>query len=178
MTRISFRCQRFFFLIFLAAAVCSLSLLSPAAAQGEVTLPAGTRLLVKMETSVVSSEAGKGDPFTGFLEKPVTVEGKTVFSRGTRVHGQVIVAVDEGKISGRPGMGLHLVEIEAENGTVSIKTLSQGFIGTTQGTVNNVVTGKVVGQAGPGIAVDASGRVVVKSGALIEFSLVGAVVVE
>ena len=178
MTRTSFRCLPVLFLIFLVAAVCSLSLPSPAAAQAGVTLPAGTALLVKMETLIVSGQADKGDPFTGVLEKPVTVEGKTVFPRGTKVHGQVIVAVDVGNISGRPAIGIHLVEVETESGTIPIKTLSQGFVGTTEGTVNNVVTGKVVGQAGPDVVVDSSGRVVVKPGTLIEFSLVDAVVVE
>ena len=178
MTKTSVRCLPVLFLIFLVAAVCSLSLSSPAAAQSGVTLPAGTKLLVKMETLIVSGQAGKGDPFTGVLEKPVTVEGKTVFTRGTQVHGQVIVAVDVGNISGRPAIGIHLVEVETQSGTVPIKTLSQGFVGTTQGTVNNVVTGKVVGQAGPGVVVDSMGRVTIKPGALIEFSLVEAVGVE
>jgi len=44
--------------------------------------------------------------------------------------------------------------------------------------VNNVVTGKVVGPAGPGVVVDSMGRVTIKPGALIEFSLVEAVGVE
>jgi hypothetical protein len=147
-------------------------------ADGAVTVPAGTGILVKMQSAVVTDEAGKGDPFTAILEKSVTVDGRTVFARGAKVHGQIIEAVDVGNISGRPGMGLHLVEVETENGTVPIKTLSQGYVGTTQGTVNSVITGKVVGPAGPGVAVNSSGRVVVKSGALVEFSLVDPVVVE
>jgi hypothetical protein len=178
MTKTSFRCLPVLFLIFFMAAVCALFLPSPAAAQAGVTLPAGTALLVKMETLIVSGQADKGDPFTGVLEKPVTVEGKTVFPRGAEVHGQVIVAVDVGNISGRPGIGIHLVEVETESGTVPIRTLSHGFIGTTQGTVNNMVTGKIVGPAGPGVSVDSSGRVTIKQGALIEFSLVEAVEVE
>jgi len=163
-------------LIFLVTvAVTSLPPPAPAFAQDMITVPAGTSLLVKMQTAIVTGKARKGDPFTAVLEKPVAVDGKTVFPRGAKAYGQVIVAVDTGNISGRPGMGLHLVEVETENGTVSIKTLSQGFIGTTQGTVNSVITGKVVGPAGPGVVVNSSGRVVVKSGALVEFSLVEAV---
>jgi hypothetical protein len=174
MAKISFRCIPLIVLILLVSvAVPSLS-----DAQDAVTVPAGTTLLVKIENLIETGKASKGDPFTAVLEKSVTVQGKAVFPRGTRVHGQVIVAVDVGNISGRPGMGLHLVEVETESGTVSIKTLSQGFVGTTQGTVNSVITGKVVGQAGPGISVDATGRVVVKPGALIEFSLLEAVVVK
>ena len=174
MTRVSFRCMPLIVLVFLVAVtVPALSV-----AQDTVTVPAGTGLLVKMETLLVTGEASKGDPFTGVLERPVTVEGKTIFPMGTRVHGQVVVAVDVGNVSGRPGIGLHLVEVEAESGTLSIKTLSQGFVGTTQGTVNSVITGKVVGQAGPGVVVDSSGRVVIKPGALVEFNLLEAVEVE
>ena len=161
-----------------AAAVSSLSMPSPGAAQNAVTVPAGTGLLVKIETPLMTGEAGSGDPFTGVLDKSVAVDGKTVFTRGTRVHGQVIVAVDVGNISGRPAMGLHLLEVEAASGTVSIKTRSQGFVGTTQGTVNRIAAGAVVGEAGPGIAVDSSGRVTVKPGALVEFQLADPVEVE
>jgi hypothetical protein len=177
MARTTLRCLLFIILIFLAA-VSSFSLSSPAVAQDTVTVPAGTGLLVKIETLLMTGEAGSGDPFTGVLEKPVAVDGKTVFTRGTRVHGQVVVAVDVGNISGRPAMGLHLVEIDGASGTVSIKTRSQGFVGTTQGTVNRIAAGTVVGEAGPGIAVDSSGRVTVKPGALVEFQLADPVEVE
>jgi hypothetical protein len=149
-----------------------------AIAQDAVTVPAGTVILVKMQSVFVTGQAKKGDSFTAILEKSVTVDGRTVFSRGAKVHGQVIVAVDVGNISGRPAIGIHLVEVETESGTVPIRTLSHGFIGTTQGTVNDMVAGKVVGQAGPGVVVDSNGRVVIQTGALVEFSLVDPVVVE
>jgi len=174
MTRISFRYLPLILLIFIAAAAVP----SHSRADGAVTVPAGTAILVKMQSAVVTGEASKGDSFTAILEKSVVVNGETVFARGTRVHGQVIVSVDVGNISGRPAMALHLVEVETETGTVPIKTLSQGFIGTTQGTVNSVIAGKVVGQTGPGVAVDSSGRVTVKPGALIEFSLLDPVEVD
>jgi hypothetical protein len=141
-------------------------------ADDAVTVPAGTVILVKMQSAVVTGEAKKGDPFTAVLEKSVTVDGRAVFPRGVRVNGLVLEAVEKGNISGRPAIGIHLVEIERDNGKVSIKTLSQGFIGTTQGTVNSVITGKVVGQAGAAAMVTSSGEVAIKAGALIEFSLV------
>ena len=173
MTRISFRCMPLIVLVFLVAiAASSLSPPASAVAQDMVTVSAGTSLLVKMQSSVVTGQAKKGDSFTAVLEKSVTVAGKTVFPRGAKAYGLVLEAVEKGNISGHPALGIHLVEIETVSGTASIKTLSQGFIGTTQGTVNSVITGKVVGQAGPGISVDASGQVAIKSGALVEFSLV------
>ena len=57
MTRTSSRCLLFIVLIFLVA-VASLSLSAPAVAQDAVTLPAGTALLVKIETLILTSEAG------------------------------------------------------------------------------------------------------------------------
>ena len=174
MTRVSFRCMPFLVLIFFVA----VAMPSHSRADDAVTVPEGTVILVKMQSAVVTGEAKKGDHFTAVLEKSVTVAGKTVFHRGAKATGLVLEAVEVGNISGRPGMGVHLVEVETESGIVSIKTLSQGFVGTTQGTVNRVVTGKVVGQANPGVIVNSSGRVTIKSGALIEFSLVDPVVVE
>ena len=167
MARISFRYLSLMLLVFFAAAAVP----SGSGADEAVTVPAGTGILVKMQSAVVTGEARKGDPFTAVLEEPVAVNGKTVFARGLKVHGRVVEAVDTGNISGRPAMALNLTEIETKNGTVPIRTLSQGFIGTAQGTVNSGIAGKVVGPAGPGVVVDSTGRVTVKPGALIEFGL-------
>jgi len=160
-------------LVFLVAITAS-SLSPPASAlaQDMVTVSAGTSLLVKMQSAVVTGEAKKGDHFTAVLEKSVTVDGKTVFHMGAKATGLVLEAVEKGNISGHPALGIYLVEIETASGTASIKTLSQGFVGTSEGTVNRITAGAVVGQAGHGISVDASGQVAIKSGAMVEFNLV------
>jgi len=174
MTKISFRCTPLIVLIFLVVvAVPTLSL-----ADSAVTVPAGTVILVKMQSAVVTGEAKKGDPFTAVLEKSVTVDGRAVFPRGAKAYGLVLEAVEKGNISGRPAIGIHLVEIETDNGKVSIKTLSQGFVGTTQGTVNKITAGATTGQGGADAMLTSSGDVAIKAGGLIEFSLVDAVVVE
>ena len=171
MSRISLRCPPAAFKVFLAVAVCTISLLSPYAAHSGITLPAGTPILVKMKTLLVTGQVSKGHRFTGFLEKSIFVGNQRVLTRGSRVYGEVFAAVEVGNISGRPAMGLQLDKVETAEGAVYIRTLSQGFVGTIEGTVNNMVTGKIVGPAGPGITVDSAGRVTIKPGALIEFSL-------
>ncbi len=179
MTRISFRCMPLIVLIFLVAvAASSLSPPASAVAQDMVTVSAGTSFLVKMQSAVVTGQAKKGDPFTAVLEKSVTVDGRTVFARGTKAYGLVLEAVEKGNISGRPAIGIHLVEIETDNGKVSIKTLSQGFVGTTQGTVNKITAGATTGQGGADAMLTSSGDVAIKAGGLIEFSLIDPVEVE
>ena len=176
MARMSF--SRMLLLVLISLGIAAVPSLATAQDQDMVTVPARTMLLVKMQTLLETGKVSKGDVFTAVLEKPVIVDGRTVFPRGVKAHGHVVDAVEVGNISGRPALAIYLVGIETKSGTVSIKTLSQGFVGTTQGTVNSVITGNVVGPTGPGIVINSSGQVTVKPGALIEFSLLEAVVVK
>jgi hypothetical protein len=119
----------------------------PAATQagGSVTITAGTGLLVKMQSSVVTGKSKRGDPFITVLEKAVTVEGKTVFPKGTKVYGRVAEAVAAGRVRGQAKLIIHLDEIETGSGTVAINTKSHEFQGQRSGTLRKVAVGAAIG---------------------------------
>src|SRR5215475_13495930 len=65
-----------------------------------VTIPAGTRLLVRTDNPIDSRSARPGNRFTGTLETNVQLDDVTVAPRGTPVHGRVIQASRAGRRSG------------------------------------------------------------------------------
>src|SRR5262245_33618083 len=66
----------------------------PAAAQGgrSVTVPAGTRILVRTTDPLDSSRQRAGQRFTANLETNLQVNNVTVAPRGTTVHGRLAEA--------------------------------------------------------------------------------------
>ena len=68
---------------------------------GEVTLPAGTRLPIVLDTSVGSDTSRVEEPVHAHLARPVVVGGATVLPAGTRISGVVTDATRSGKVKGR-----------------------------------------------------------------------------
>src|SRR5437660_10098575 len=63
----------------------------------QVTIPAGTPLEVRMQSSVSSATASAGQEFEAVLDEPVVVSGKIVAARGADVTGRVIAAGHAGR---------------------------------------------------------------------------------
>jgi hypothetical protein len=83
-----------------------------------VTIPAGTRLLVRTDRLIDSSNARPGERFTGTLEANVQLDNVTVAPRGTPVHGRLIEARRAGSRSGGANLTLELTDIVI-NGTAN-----------------------------------------------------------
>jgi len=91
----------------LATLVCAACMMAAAAwAQGGVSLPAGTALKVKLETTLTTANNKAGDPFSGRITEPVVVDGKTVVPIGTTVEGRLTRVTDPRRIAGRPTIGV------------------------------------------------------------------------
>lgn len=69
-------------------------------------VPAGTALMVKLETTLATFSNKPGDPFQGQLTKDVIVDGKTVIPAGATVEGRVTKVAEPRRISGRPTIGI------------------------------------------------------------------------
>ena len=64
-------------------------LVSGAVAQTNLSLPAGTALNVKLESTLATFTSKKGDSFSGRVTQPVVMDGKTVIPIGATVLGRV-----------------------------------------------------------------------------------------
>lgn len=69
-------------------------------------VPAGTTLMVKLETTLATFSNKAGDPFQGQLTKDVIVNGQTIIPAGAMVEGRVTKIAEPRRISGRPTIGI------------------------------------------------------------------------
>ncbi|HLI63042.1 MAG TPA: hypothetical protein VKV05_06560 [Terriglobales bacterium] len=161
----------------------------------KVTVPAGTRLLVRMTNAVDSSKQQVGYRFTANLETNLQVGDVVVAPRGTTVYGRLANAKSAGRMSGGGELTLELTDIVIGGTAYPLLTneyqqVSKGKGGATAGKVaggaglgaligglagggKGAAIGAGAGAAG-GTAVAAAGKgkqVVVPSEALLEFRL-------
>ena len=67
----------------------------------EITLPAGTRLPIVLETAIGSDISRVEQPVQARIARAVSLHGETVLSEGSRVSGVVTDATRSGKVKGR-----------------------------------------------------------------------------
>jgi hypothetical protein len=89
---------------------CSLLLMcasiSTMVAAQSAPVPAGTALMVKLETTLATFSNKAGDPFQARLTQAVVVDGKTMIPAGTMVQGRVTKVAEPRRISGKPTIGI------------------------------------------------------------------------
>jgi len=71
-----------------------------AAAFHEVTIPAGTRLPIVLDTPVASDTSRVEQAVHAHLSQPIVVHGQTVLPSGSRISGVVTDAKQSGKVKG------------------------------------------------------------------------------
>src|SRR5262249_39743061 len=81
-----------------------------------ITVPAGTRLLIRLADTLSSAQQRPGARFTGRLETNLTVGGTVVAPQGSTVHGQLVSAQSAGRMAGGSELALELTDIVI-NGT-------------------------------------------------------------
>jgi hypothetical protein len=78
------------------------TLLLAATAWAQTSLPTGTALKMKLETTLTTYSSKSGDPFSARVTEPVVLDGKTVVPIGTTVQGRVTRVADPRRVSGKP----------------------------------------------------------------------------
>ncbi len=89
-----------------SALPCTLLLAVMAAAQTGSPVPAGTALMVRLETTLATFSNKAGDPFQARLTQAVVLNGKTLIPAGTMVEGRVTKVAEPRRIAGKPTIGI------------------------------------------------------------------------
>jgi hypothetical protein len=87
-----------------------------------LTVPAGTRLVVRTSETVDTSRHGAGHRFRGQLEGALVVNGVTVARRGTIVHGRILDARQAGRLVGSSEMAMVFTDIMVDDQLFEMST--------------------------------------------------------
>lgn len=87
-----------------------------------VTVPAGTRIIVRTSDSVDTRRHGAGHRFRGQLESALVVDGVTVARRGTMVHGRILDARQAGRLVGSSEMAMAFTDIMVDDQLFEMST--------------------------------------------------------
>ena len=79
-------------------------------------IPAGTTLRVTLDTTLTDKTNKTGDPFTGELSEPVTVNGKDLLPKYSAVSGHIAFLKPSGRIAGKAQMRLIIDTITTPDG--------------------------------------------------------------
>ena len=105
------------------------------------TIPAGTRITVRLAQTIASNTAHVGDSFDATVTSPIIVKGKTLVTTGSTASGTVTAANSRGKFKGAGVLSLQLASLRIAGNRTPIassiwsRTLSgkgkrtAGFIG-------------------------------------------------
>ncbi len=84
----------------------ALLLASMMAAQTASPVPAGTALMVRLDTTLATFSNKAGDPFQGKITEAVVIGGNTLIPVGATIEGRVTKVAEPRRISGKPSIGL------------------------------------------------------------------------
>ena len=119
-----------------------------------VTLPAGTRILIRTNESVNSKNHKTGSRFTASLETSLKANGMVVASRGTTIYGRLASAKSAGRFKGSSQLTLELTDIVINGTPYPLVTSTVEMKGSGEGkkTARKVVGGTGLGALIGGIA--------------------------
>ncbi len=98
-----------------------------------VTVPAGTRIMIRMIDGVDSSKNHVGDRFRASLEENLVVNGVVVASKGADVYGRLAEAKEAGHIKGKSQLKLELTDISINRQLQPIMTGEYDVAGKSRG---------------------------------------------
>jgi len=113
----------------------------------KITVPAGTRILIRTIDPIDSTKQKTGDRFTASLETNLQADDVVVASRGTTVYGRLAQASSAGRMSGSSQLTLELTDIVINGTAYPLLTSTYEIKGKGEG---KKTAGKVIGGAGLG----------------------------
>src|SRR5438552_11187207 len=82
----------------------------------QTSLPTGTALKMKLETTLTTFSSHAGDPFQARVTEAVVADGKTVIPIGTTVQGRVTKTTEPRRVAGKPTIALFPETLVMPNG--------------------------------------------------------------
>ncbi len=173
--------------IFLSEGVATAQAMAAAPSQPAVSVPAGTRLVIRMIDTIDSKRHGAGHKFRGQLEGALVIDGVTMVPRGTFLYGTVLAASGSGRAVGKAQLALEFTDIMVDDQLFPIAT--QALAAQTEGqgkktvgrTARSAVLGGLIGgssgaKTGAKIGVGASiltggDSIYIPAGTLLETTL-------
>ena len=141
----------------------------PAAANsyagGDVTVPAGQSLLVRMIDGVDSAKNHVGDVFHASLETDLNINGTVVARKGTDVYGRLASSDKGGTFSGKSELQLELTRLVIDGRDYPVVSSDYNVQGKSQGSATakkvggGAVAGAIIGAiagGGKGAAIGAA----------------------
>lgn len=119
-----------------------------------ITVPAGTRILIRTTDAIDSSQQRAGFRFTATLETNLQAEDTVVAPRGTTVHGKLTQATSAGRMAGGSDLTLELTDIIISGTAYPLLTSTYEVKSKGEGgsTARNVIGGAGLGALIGGIA--------------------------
>lgn len=98
------------------AAVFTALIVLAALASAQTSLPTGTAVKMKLETTLTTFSSKAGDPFQARVTEAVVVDGKTVIPVGATVQGRVTKTSEPRRIAGKPTIAIFPEHLVLPNG--------------------------------------------------------------
>jgi hypothetical protein len=92
----------------------------------EVTIPAGTQLRLRLDSSHASNTSQAEETVSARLAAPVVVNGRTVLPSNSPATGLVTVARPSAKVKGRAYLAMRFTEVRADDERYRISTRTWG----------------------------------------------------
>ena len=119
-------------MLFATTVIVGFAAASPAP-QNRVTVPAGTRVLIRMVDSIDTTKQRVGYRFTASLETNLQVNNRVVARRGTTIYGQLMSASSAGRMSGSSELTLQLTDIVINGTSYPLLTSDYSVRGSGEG---------------------------------------------
>lgn len=133
--------------VFVTVIFILFALAGSAAAQNKVTVPAGTRILIRTADPIDTTKQKTGYRFTASLETNLQVDNIVVAPRGTTVYGRLAQASSAGRMSGSSELILELTDIVLDGTSYALLTSTYSVKGKGEG---KKTAGKILGGTGLG----------------------------
>jgi hypothetical protein len=148
-------------------AVAGMGAVVPALADRETTLPAGTVLPVRFETTISSASSRPEDKVLAVVRQDVLDhDGRIVIPAGSELRGRVVSAQRAGKVKGRSYLAVSFDSVEVNGRVHRVATNRLGVLGRSGAKKDAAIIGGGTG-AGALVGALADGKGGAAKGALI-----------